>query len=94
MLQNKLDVFVAHWVILENIHTIPWTAERNSEGKAGNPKAWGGDAYNWNSEGMVGGGVDLEFPQGTDTECIPWKRFWKGKYPNGKKVNNHGILRA
>ena len=25
-LQNKLDVFVAHWVILENIHTIPWTA--------------------------------------------------------------------
>ena len=31
----------------------------------------GGDAYNWNSEGMVGGGVDLEFPQGTDTECIP-----------------------
>ena len=46
MLQNKLHVFVAHWVILENIHTIPWMAQGNSEGKAGNtigtPKAWWG----------------------------------------------------
>ena len=49
MLQNKLHVFVAHWVILENIHTIPWMAQGNSEGKAGNtigtPKAWWGDRY-------------------------------------------------
>ena len=72
MLQNKLDVFVAHWVILENIHTIPWTAERNSEGKAGNPKALGGMLTIGIPKAWWGGGeVDLEFPQGTDTECIP-----------------------
>ena len=73
MLQNKLHVFVAHWVILENIHTIPWMAQGNSEGKAGNAKTcgWGGgDAYDWNSQGMVGGdrsGIST----GDRHECIP-----------------------
>ena len=63
-------------------------------GQGRESKGMGGDAYNWNSEGMVGGGGRPGIPQGTDTECIPWKCFWKGKYPNEKKVNNHGILRA
>ena len=48
----------------------------------GIPKAW------W------GGGVDLEFPQGTDTSVFLENAFEKAIYPNGKKVNDHGILRA
>ena len=36
-----------HWVIPENIHTIPWVASWNSEGKVG-------DFLDWNSEGIVG----------------------------------------
>ena len=51
-------------------HTMDSLKEFRGQGRES--KGMGGDAYNWNSEGMVGGGgVDLEFPQGTDTECIP-----------------------
>ena len=53
------------WAVPENIHTIPRTAFRNSEGKGGslNWKSEGmGDTHNWNSEGIGGGGLDLGFP--------------------------------
>ena len=45
------------WAIPENIHTIPRTASRISEGEGGGVhnygilRAWGG-IYDWNSEGM------------------------------------------
>ena len=87
MLQNKLHVFVAHWVILENIHTIPWMAQGNSEGKAGNAKACGGggDAYDWNSQGMVGE-IDLEFPPGTDTSVFLENAFEKANIQTGRRL--------
>ena len=57
------------WAIPDNIHTIPQTAFQNLRervgGSTGNLKAWG-YTYNWNSEGMGGLHVDLEFPRGTD----------------------------
>ena len=52
MLQNKLDVFVAHWVISIPYHGRLKGIPRARQGI----QRHGGDAYNWNSEGMVGGG--------------------------------------
>ena len=55
--------------------SIPYHGQlfRIPEGKGvlwtGNPKAWG-DTYNWNSEGMGGGGLDLGFPQETDKSAF------------------------
>ena len=51
-------------------------AFRNSESRGGgvlrtgNLKAWG-DTYDWNSEGMGGGGVRSGIPTGDRQECIP-----------------------
>ena len=46
------------------MHTIPQTAFWNLRAR-GNLKAWG-YTYNWNSSGMAGLHVNVEFPQGTD----------------------------
>ena len=89
MLQNKLHVFVAHWVILENIHTIPWMAQGNSEGKAGNAKTCG-----WGGRGMLTigtpkawwGGIDLEFPRGTDTSVFLENAFEKANIQTGRSL--------
>ena len=39
-----VESFLIQWAIPENIHTIPWTAFRISEGEGGSRL--------WNSEGM------------------------------------------
>ena len=62
-----LHVIFMYWAIPENIHTIPQTAFWNlkSKGVGGGGEKWGlwtrnpkarGHGYDWNPEGMGGGG--------------------------------------
>ena len=45
----------------------------------------GGDAYDWNSQGMVGG-IDLEFPPGTDTSVFLENAFEKANIQTGRRL--------
>ena len=71
-IQETLQRLV-QWAVSENIHTIPRTALRNSEGKGG--------SLNWKSKGLGGylrlefrkhgGGVRSGISTGDRQECIP-----------------------
>ena len=45
----------------------------------------GGDAYDWNSQGMVGE-IDLEFPLGTDTSVFLENAFEKANIQTGRRL--------
>ena len=45
----------------------------------------GGDAYDWNSQGMVGG-IDLEFLRGTDTSVFLENAFEKANIQTGRSL--------
>ena len=45
----------------------------------------GGDAYDWNPQSMVGG-IDLEFPPGTDTSVFLENAFEKANIQTGGRL--------
>ena len=55
----------------------------------GNPRALGG-TYDWNSEGMGGGGVRSGISAGERWSCIPWKRlfYWLNQFANKAQTDN------
>ena len=56
-------------------------------GQGRESKGMGGDAYNWNSEGMVGGGgVDLEFHRGQTLSVFLENAFEKANIQMGRRL--------